>query len=612
MRSIRRPVAMPACIVLAAALAVSAAAPAVADHTNPATRITTPTLPGTPLTSLGNWKFIANLGPNPGTDLEFFRRGEAVYASSGTLGQGSHAHVGQRVIELVDGTGKVAPKWVADHGSAACATTNPSGTLGLQHDVQVTPAPDAEILLDATDATSRCHDPSGGGLEIVDISGVGRDNGAAVKELHLTRHDGTSHNVTVDATRPWIAYNSNSDGGRPWIDVLDLRTCLGLAGQSLDAKRAACRPLVYRIPFDPTWTAQQLPDDTLANPYGCHDITAKPGRLYCAAIFGTAVFDVTNLTDAAGNVRGTPLPCKVVNGTNTAAKVTDCDLGTTNGSAAADLQAYKDLGSPAAEGWSLVTKINHPGTNAPGNNQTLVPADEGVSVSHEADPSPDGRFVFVTDERGGGVVPPGASCAPGPGNPIGNGGMHVFDISDPANPHYAKAPDGSKAVFISNNVLPEPTFCNIHVIEQVPDESRIFMAWYSQGIKVVDYAVDAEGAWTFKEIAHLTLPGAQTWSAEFFKIVDNPDGTRTYYVMTSDIGRGIDVLSFTAKPNPLPSTAQAAGGGSASNAPAVLPSAGDPAELPATSDIPWPTLLPLLLVPVALVVRRLGSVGRGR
>ncbi|MPZ92629.1 MAG: transcriptional regulator [Actinobacteria bacterium] len=34
----------------------------------------------------------------------------------------------------------------------------------------------------------------------------------------------------------------------------------------------------------------------------------------------------------------------------------------------------------------------------------LLP-DEGVSISHESDPSHDGRWMFVTDERGGGVVP---------------------------------------------------------------------------------------------------------------------------------------------------------------------------------------------------------------
>src|SRR5918999_31854 len=73
--------------------------------------------------------------------------------------------------------------------------------------------------------------------------------------------------------------------------------------------------------------------------------------------------------------------------------------------------------------------------------------------------------MFVIDERGGGVVPPGSSCAPGIDNPYGNGGAHAFDVSDPANVRYAKTPTG---------------------------EQRFIAAYYSQGIKIVDYFVDGQ------------------------------------------------------------------------------------------------------------------------
>ena len=36
------------------------------------------------------------------------------------------------------------------------------------------------------------------------------------------------------------------------------------------------------------------------------------------------------------------------------------------------------------------------------------------------------------------------------------------------------------------------------------------MAWYSQGIKVVDYFVDGNGRWSFQEVASYRLPGAPT------------------------------------------------------------------------------------------------------
>ena len=47
------------------------------------------------------------------------------------------------------------------------------------------------------------------------------------------------------------------------------------------------------------------------------------------------------------------------------------------------------------------------------------------------------------------------------------------------------------------------------------------------------------------------MPNANTWVAEHFKIVDNADGTRTYFIAADDIHRGIDVLSWTGRPNPI-------------------------------------------------------------
>jgi hypothetical protein len=159
--------------------------------------------------------------------------------------------------------------------------------------------------------------------------------------------------------------------------------------------------------------------------------------------------------------------------------------------------------------------------------------------------------MFVTDERGGGVVPPGSSCAPGIENPFGNGGAHAFDISDPSQITYATTPEGRKSVYISDAVVPAETFCDIHVIEQVPGEQRFIAAYYTQGIKIVDYFVDDHGDLQFREQASLTLRNANTWAAEDFKIRDNANGTRTYFIAADDIHRGIDVVSWTGRPNPM-------------------------------------------------------------
>lgn len=539
--------------VVSATLVVLPAGSAGADHTHP--RVPQASTVGLPPLDIitrgqGTWDFIANFPANPGTDLKLFTvKGKDVYASSGTLGQADAEHVGQRIIRLIRG-GVVAPEWIADHGSAHCTTNNTSVT-GLQHDAAVTGTNNPQLLVDSTDAVGRCHDTPGGGLELVDISRIS-DPTFEPRELHLTRHAGTSHTVTVDDKRPHVVYNSSSDfTGRPWIDVLDVRSCMLPDSATLQQKRDACRPAVYRIPFGDDWSrALDVHTNTLnSNQPACHDITSRGTRLYCAGLDATLIFDVAGMFDAAGNIKGTPLPCTVVPGTRTTAMITDCTAA--------------GPGSPSATGWTFLGSFHHPGrdcvephaegsptTNC--NSNMFVRSDEGVSVSHEADPDGTGNYMFVTDERGGGVVPPGASCQPGLDNPISNGGAHVFDIRDPANIQYALQPDGSKAVYISDPVVPAATFCDIHVMEPLKGERRFVAAYYSQGTKIVDYQIDKNGRWTFTEVASFTPRGvdANTWVAQVFKTVKSRD-TVTYYFMASDIQRGIDVFSWTGPKGPV-------------------------------------------------------------
>lgn len=547
-------------VIFTVSLILFPGASATADHTDPTEPLApTVALPaaGFVTRGVGTWEHITNFSGNPasgetltggGTDLEFFATASGIFATAGTLGQGPEGHIGQRIIQLTEGD-VVNPQWAFDHGSAACETNNPGGVTGLQHDAQVTRFSRSKVIIDTTDATGRCHDSGalGGGLELIDVSAVER--GDPPREIHLIRHAGFSHTVTVDATRPWLVYNSTSDfSGRPWIDVLDIRTCLPKRKVPLEQKRAECRPVVYRIPFEPDWSRQRNWYDDQLRPgseAACHDITARPNRIYCAALNATLIFDVKNVVDkATGNVRGTPLACTVIDGTDTGAKVTDC--------------SGAGPGSPRLEGWRFLGTFNHPGrdcspppvNNTSCNTNLFVPPSEGVSVSHEADPTGDNKHMFVTDERGGGVVPPGSTCAPGIDNPVGNGGAHVFDIRNPANIQYALTPDGDKAVFISPAIVPAETFCDIHVMEFLPGEQRFVTAYYTQGTKIVDYHVDANGRVTFEEVAGVVFPEANTWAVEDFKTVDNGDGTVTYFFMATDIARGIDVFKWTGPKGP--------------------------------------------------------------
>jgi len=543
------------------------APPAAADHTDPRTPLA-PT-DGVAATGLvrgeGTWRHIDNFPGGAsnaltggGTDLEFFTvaGSEDVYGAFGTLGQDDVGSIGQRILQLTQG-GVVSPGWVADHGSAHCTTENPSGTTGLQHDSQIAQQGRIRLLTDTTDATGRCHDPDGGGIEIIDVTGID-DPSFEPREVHLVRHAGFSHTHTVDGDRPWIVYNSSSDfAGRNWIDVLDVRSCFGGHKWTLEQRRAGCRPQVYRIAFQPEWTMQRDQNTGELEPgsAACHDITYAQGRLYCAGVNATLILDVSGLVKGKG-IQGTAFPCPVIAGTRTGASVTDC------GGMGAER-------TERATGWRFLGTFNHPGRDCgpPGtdirncNSNNQVRSDDGVAISHEADPTADQRFMFVTDERGGGVVPPGSSCSPGIDNPFGNGGAHAFDISDPANIRYATAPSGAKSVYISDAVVPAETFCDIHVIEHLPGEQRLIAAYYSQGVKIVDYFVDGAGHLQFVERSSFTLPNANTWAAEDFKIVDNADGTRTYFIAADDIHRGIDVMSWTGPTNPIGAQAPAGSSG---------------------------------------------------
>ena len=277
---------------------------------------------------------------------------------------------------------------------------------------------------------------------------------------------------------------------------------------------------------------------------------------------------------SSGAVKGTPLPCDLLApgdpspgagqpahpGTAvTGAWITDCSEWT-------KAKHQATIPTAVATGISVVGIIHHAGRdgNIPVVEQNSAP-DEDISVSHESDPTPDKDTLFVTDERGGGVVPPGASClTPNALNTTGNGGVHAYDISDPANPTHSLTPSGDPAVFRAEPTVPAADFCTSHVMEQVPDENRFFIAWYSQGIRVVDFFIDDQGRVTFQEIGYFvpTQPASPLmWTAKPFLIKDNPNGTRTYYLAANNIsnsvtgtgapadGRGIDVLSFTATPN---------------------------------------------------------------
>ncbi len=174
------------------------------------------------------WELVATIPTgNPHTDLDFFTSGGLTYASVGTLAAGANT-AGQTIVQLTNADGEVDPQYVIGHPSATCPGVA-TGVTGLQHDAEAAPkgnalvqfpnpyvdTRDTQIVVDATDATGRCHDQgtlaiSGtkqGGLEIIDVT-----DPAAPTEIGLTSHVGQAHTVNIDPKRPHIAFVSSSDG----------------------------------------------------------------------------------------------------------------------------------------------------------------------------------------------------------------------------------------------------------------------------------------------------------------------------------------------------------------------------------------------------------------
>jgi hypothetical protein len=566
------------------------------------------------------WEFQASFPTgNPHTDLDYFKRGDKLYASVGTLAAGPNGG-GQSIFQVMD-KGEVKPAFVSSVPTASCISS-PAAATGLQHDVEATPKGgtilntdwpgadqrDAQLIVDATDASGRCHDQGTaglasaprGGLEIIDVT-----DPAKPVTIGMTSHIGEAHTVNIDPRRPHIVYAVTSDnvgvdaeGKRgnetaaetrelDGFEVVDISSCMNFPeGTSLEAKRAACRPRVWRYRYESLAMGQGHTNKTGGNGiFGCHELEVYPDdRLACAGGNASILLDLSesfsdngtpnNFTD--DQVRGTPLPCRVRDSSSqggfaTGAKVTDCVVGT--GDAPANdlgVEQWIKNGAPSLAGVKWIGSAFHQGREVTQNSATPdFSSSEDIDFSHEAELSHSGRFLFATDERGGGIAPPGASCSPGADNPTGNGGVHAYRVdkllsraptsAEDAFTSYARTPDNKKAIFRAQvRTEPQAALCTAHVFQQIPGQNRIFMGWYAQGTQVIDYTENPDGTISFKEAGYFIPANANQWVSSIYKVDKNADGTFTYYGASADFyvgdgGRGtVDFYKVTLPAPPTP------------------------------------------------------------
>jgi hypothetical protein len=312
--------------------------------------------------------------------------------------------------------------------------------------------------------------------------------------------------------------------------------------------------------------------------YGCHELEVYPDdRLTCGSGQALMVFDMSGAFDDRGTpddytddtLRGTPLPCTLRDSASeafpTGAQVTDCVDGAGEGSDDLIVSKWIRNGAPSLEGVKHLGNAFHMGRGGP------RPVTEDIDFDHEAEYSQSGNLLIATDERGGGVTPPGASCAAGNPAPLdeSNGGVHFYKANalaqkTPASPEdadaaYARTPEGGKAIFraaVRTGV--QATVCTAHVFQQIPGQNRIFMAWYSQGTQVIDFTENPDGTVTTKEAGYFIPQNANEWTSAIFKAQENPDGTFTYWGAATDFNLGesgrnsIDIYKVTLPPAPKP------------------------------------------------------------
>ena len=178
--------------------------------------------------------------------------------------------------------------------------------------------------------------------------------------------------------------------------------------------------------------------------------------------------------------------------------------------------------------------------------------DPEINVAHQSDPvrlaRPDGTkrsLLIITDERAGAV---GSVECPG-------GGLHVYDITG----RKQRNPEKLGTWFIPAVTVQTGATCTSHVLRVYPRQGLMTIAWYSQGVRVIDIKrlATATGSPTtvavgqgigMREVGHYVMPDADTWSFKTNKI--RRDGS--FFGYANDLVRGFDVYKFTGLKRSVP------------------------------------------------------------
>jgi len=250
--------------------------------------------------------------------------------------------------------------------------------------------------------------------------------------------------------------------------------------------------------------------------YGVHNQTWHPGGRY---VYISDSELTPKTSEPAGQVTGR---IRVVDLINPKAPKEVFTLGLPTGISSHDVtfNAKGDRAYSAAITETLILDTSNPAK--PSIKTTIV--DPAVNISHGADPTPDEKYLLVTDEQAGAAA-----------NGVCNaGGVHIYDITLPIPVKvgfYPFNPTNSATATTNSRVLT----CTAHVLDYSPDGATFSNAGYAAGVRIVS-TKSLIGSPT--ELAYFTATDANTWSAKTYK---NPK-----YLFANDLNRGLDVFKYDA------------------------------------------------------------------
>ena len=359
-----------------------------------------------------------------------------------------------------------------------------------------------------------------GGLQIVDITEPERPFLAAVYDCAVTQGD-----VQVWKHGHRILASYTADG------TFGAAGAASRCGRDLGLKSDASGTVLV----DLTTPTSPQTVSFLSVPRGSHNMTVHPSGEYLY----NSNSDLITSTNPAITIYDVSQP-------EQPRKVQDFPIPfvpTSLGSESHDITFNEDGSRAYSAALSQTLVLDTTDPEAPSVVGQII--DPAINVAHQADPvtltREDGSqrdVLVVTDERAGAAA--SVEC---PG-----GGLHVYDITGDRE----RSPEKLGTWFIPAATVQDGATCTSHVLRIYPDQEMLTIAWYAQGVRVLDISGLADLAGSpltvgigdgagMREVGHYVLDDSDTWSFKTNRIA--ADGS--FYGYGNDLVRGFDVYRFS-------------------------------------------------------------------